>query len=224
MTRRIKAVIFDLDGTLVNAYKAVTDSINYAFEHMGYPQLTLDEVIKNVGWGERELMTRFVKDDHVDKTLSIFRQHHRFALKTGVKFLPGAKELIKWLRGQEFQLAIATNRPTRFTHIILKQLNHLEMFDYVLCADKVERAKPAPDMLEQILAKFAIKADEALYVGDMAIDVEAGNNAQIRTVAVTTGSSSRAEIQAQDPFDIVSKILDLTEILEGHSLTSDKKT
>lgn len=224
MKTSTQVVIFDLDGTLVNAYAAVKESINFALEQMGYAQLTLEEIVRNVGWGERELMTRFVKTDDVDKTLSIFRQHHRFALKTGVKFLPGAKELLKVLRKQGYKLAIATNRPSRFTHIILKQLNHMEAFDCVLCPDHVERPKPAPDMLHEILSRLDVQAEAAFYVGDMAIDVEAGNNAQVKTVAVTTGSSSEQQIREHSPFAVISNILEVTEILERHSLTFDKKT
>lgn len=212
---QVKLYIFDLDGTLVDAYRAVALSINHALKEMGYPQLTDDEVKRSVGWGERILIAQHVREDDIDKTLSIFRQHHRAALKTGVRFLPGARDMLKRLRAAGLRTAVATNRPTRFTHIILKQLNAADFFDYVLCGDKVENPKPAGDMLEQILRKFALTASEAVYVGDMAIDVEAGHAAGLRTVAVLTGSHRREDIEPAKPLAVIEHLRDLEETVNS---------
>ena len=208
---QVKLFIFDLDGTLVDAYKAVAQSINHALESMGYPRLTDTEVKRSVGWGERILIAQHVREDDIDKTLSIFRQHHRAALKTGVRFLPGARDLLQRLRAAGHRTAIATNRPTRFTHIILKQLNAADFFDYILCGDKVANPKPAGDMLEHILQKFELTAAEAVYVGDMAIDVEAGHAAGLRTVAVTTGSHRREDLDPAKPFAVIEHLRDLEQ-------------
>ncbi len=210
----LKAVIFDLDGTLIDAYEAVTESMNHAFDAIGYDQVTMDTVKRNVGGGERALISKFVRPEDVDKTLSVFRRHHRFALKSGVRFLPGAKELLKELKSRGIRIAVATNRPSRFTHIILKQLNYINHFDCVISADKVAEPKPAPDMLDFVIQSFAIQPHEALYIGDMAIDVQAGNRANIRTVAVTTGSNTHEEIVSDQPFAIVSSMTDMTEIID----------
>ena len=214
---QVKLLIFDLDGTLVDAYPAVTESINHALAAMGYPTLTAAEVKRSVGWGERILIAQHVGEDDIDKTLSIFRQHHRAALKTGVRFLPGAKEVLKGLRGEGLQLAIATNRPTRFTHIILKALNALDYFDCVLCGDKVDNPKPAGDMISQILSRFDRGPEEAVYVGDMAIDVQAGHAAGVRTIAVTTGSHQREDIEPHAPLAVIDHLREMAAVLAGHA-------
>jgi len=213
----IKLIIFDLDGTLVDAFKAVSQSVNHALKHMGYGEITYDEIKRNVGWGERVLISRFVRADDVDKTLSVFRQHHRFAIKSGVKFLPGARELVLTLKQKGYLTAIASNRPTRFTHMILKQLDFKEQFDFILCGDKVENPKPAGDILRQILDKFSLSSAQALYIGDMAIDVQAGNNACVPTVAVITGSHTYDDIIQHNPLAVITKIAEVARILEnGH--------
>jgi len=219
MSDNIKCVIFDLDGTLVDAYKAVASSLNYTLAQMDRAPVDDDKIKRAVGRGDRNLIKTFLSEEDIDGALSIFRQHHTHALKQGTKFLPGARRVLDELKRKRLFLAVASNRPTRFTHIILKHLKIRQTFDYVLCGDKVARQKPAADILEQILTRFSIMPREALYVGDMTIDVETGNNAGIKTVAVTTGSSTEEEITQQKPFKIidhVSKVAPIVEELAFH--------
>jgi phosphoglycolate phosphatase len=210
----IKLVIFDLDGTLVDAYKAVAWSLNHALVHMGYPPVDAYTIKRTVGRGDRHLLGNFIAADDLDKALSIYRQHHARALKTGTSFLPGAKKLLEELKARGYTLAIASNRPTRFTHIILKHLCIQGLFDYVLCGDKLERPKPAADILEQILTRFSVIAGEALYVGDMTIDVQTGRAAGVKTVAVLTGSSTAEEIDEIKPFKVIHDVYEVAGILE----------
>ena len=214
MNGHLKLVIFDLDGTLVDAYKAVASSLNYALRQVNRDPAE-DAVIKRaVGWGDRHLIGTFVPRGDVDKALSIYRRHHARALKEGTVFLPGAKILLGDLKAGGYSLALASNRPSRFTQIILKHLNARDRFDCVVCGDNVACPKPAPDMLEAILKKFALAAGEALYVGDMAIDVETGNRAGVKTVAVVTGSSTREEVAKQNPYKIIDHVAEISGIVK----------
>ncbi len=210
---KIKAVIFDLDGTLVNAYKAVERSMNYALAKSGFPTVSAYTIKRSVGWGDRQLIEGFVGKKNAPRVLEIYRKHHTGSLKDGVTFLPGAKRLLETLGKRGYILAIATNRPERFTRIILKVLQIEKCFDYVLCGDKIKRPKPYPDMLKLILKKYGLIVHEALYVGDMTIDVKTGNSARVRTVAVLTGSSTREEIAALKPFEIIPRISQVTKII-----------
>ena len=206
-------MIFDLDGTLVDAYKAVASSLNYTLAQMGCKPVDHATIKRAVGWGDRHLVGTFVPPENLDKALSVFRLHHARALKAGTSFLPGAKKLLSELKRKGLALAIASNRPTRFTHIIIKHLRAQDAFDYVLCSDKVARPKPAADVLEAILKKFSISSADALYVGDMVVDVETGQRAGVRTVAVVTGSSSREELAELKPLRIIDHISEVAEIV-----------
>ena len=212
--RKIKLVIFDLDGTLVDAYQAVSRSLNYALEKVGLPRMD-DEVIKRkVGWGEKVLVQSFVPEEKLDETLALYRKHHKSELKTGAKFLPGAKEIISLLKEEQYMMAIASNRPTVFTHIILECLGIRGAFSCILCADKVKHPKPSGDLLVHILENLSVEADEALYVGDMTIDIQTGMSANIKTVAVLTGSCYREELEVLRPYSIIQHIDELPGILE----------
>src|SRR5262245_35251088 len=122
MLKKTKLVIFDLDGTLVDAYKAVAARLNHALKSFKYRVLDDPTIKRYVGWGDKNLVSKFVRPEDVDRMLSVYRAHHRSALKSGTKFLPGAKPLLDALKKDGYQLAIASNRPSRFTHIILKHL------------------------------------------------------------------------------------------------------
>src|SRR3990167_4287263 len=107
MTRRIKLIIFDLDGTLMNAYPAVEASINFTLKELGLPVQNKDKIRRAVGWGDRQLLARFVED----------------------------------LKRKKYRLALATNRPTKFSLIALKYLKIKKYFDYILCSDKLKHGK-----------------------------------------------------------------------------------
>ena len=212
---RVKSVIFDLDGTLVDAYTAVSQSLNYALDSVGHPRVSHDVIKANVGWGETKLLRSFVGDNLLEQVLGTYRKHHKETLKTGTKFLSGAFELLEDLSDRKFRLAIASNRPSPFTNIILECLNMFGYFDRVVCADQVDRPKPSGQMLEEILADFNLSAEEALYVGDMNIDAEAGQDAGVKTAVVLTGSCDREQVEQSQPFAIIEHISGVNDILKG---------
>ena len=172
-----------------------------------------ETIRRAVGWGDRELLTRFVGKENVERALKIYRRHHVMALKTGTRLLPGAKRLISDLKREKYKLAVASNRPTKFSIIALQYLKIKKCFDYILCADKLKRGKPHPQILFQILEKLKVSRVETLYVGDMTIDVQTGNRAGVKTVAVLTGSCSMSDIKPLKPFRIIKKISQLVPII-----------
>ena len=215
MPDKIKLIVFDLDGTLVDAYQAVAASLNHALTSFGYPALDDLTIKRSVGWGDKNLVSKFVSGQDIDRVLSVYRLHHRSALKSGTKFLPGAKQLLGQLKNEGYQLGIASNRPSRFTHIILKHLGVQSDFAAVVCADQVAAPKPAADCLEKILKTCGVHPGDALYVGDMTIDIETGKNAGVRTVGVITGSSTEEEIKQLKPAWIIHHISELQNVLHA---------
>ena len=211
----IKLVTFDLDGTLVNAYPAVSRSVNYTLNSLGFAPSSDDEIKRSVGSGDRNLMIHFVGEKLGDKALAIYRSRHIKDLKAKgmVKLLPGALGILKFLKGKGYKLAIASNRPTKFTRIILKELAIAQLFDVVLCADKVDRPKPYPDILWAIAKRLSLGKSEVLYVGDMTIDINCARRAGVRMVAVVTGSNSKKELKDLKPWRIIGKMNQLKRII-----------
>jgi phosphoglycolate phosphatase len=213
MKQRIELVIFDLDGTLVDAYPAITSSFNYTLQKLGYSRQDPLVIRRAVGWGDRELLKPFLSEADLDKGLKIYRCHHQKALLKGAGLLPGAKGILNYLKAEGYKLAVATNRPTRFSRILLHHLKLESYFDFLLCGDKLKKAKPHPEILQKILRKFSLMPSQAVYVGDMTIDAQAGRRAGIKTILVTTGSHTRGQIKAEKPYKIVHRMAGLRKLL-----------
>lgn len=208
----IKLVIFDLDGTLIDAYEAIEKSLNYTLKILGYETVGFSAVHKAVGAGDVNFIKTFVEDKYVEKALGIYREHHKSALLTYTRTIPSTKRMLKSLKKRNFRLAVATNRPEKFSLILLNHLGLDDYFDLITCAGTVEELKPEPTLLLRILEELEINSDEALYVGDMAVDVYAGKNAGIKTIAVMSGSSSESELKKAKPHKLISSIAELTNL------------
>ncbi|MFH0754062.1 MAG: HAD family hydrolase [Candidatus Omnitrophota bacterium] len=211
----IRLVIFDLDGTLVDAFPAITDSINHMMKRLGHPEQSLRKVKRSVGWGVGSLVRTFVPEEKVEEALSIFRGHHDKRLRRPIRLLDGVKTLLPFLKRRGCVLAIASNRPEEFCRIILDVAGIGHYFDFVVCSDMVKRAKPYPDMVRNLLRKARVPARQTMFVGDMTVDVACGRAAGVMTVAVSTGSCSWKELEAENPDWLVRRI-SLVRALLGH--------
>jgi len=201
-----KLIIFDLDGTLVDAYPAIISSFNFTMQSLGYHKQNKIVICRAVGWGDKNLLKPFVKARDLNKAVKLYRSHHRKSLRVQTSLLPGASKVLNYLKGNGYKLAIASNRPTSFSWVLIRSLGLDKYFQYVLCADKIKYGKPHPSILKKILKDFSLRPEEAIYVGDMAIDAQAGRRAHVKTVIVTTGSSTKTEIYKERPFKIIGKL------------------
>jgi phosphoglycolate phosphatase len=213
MKRKFSLAIFDLDGTLVDAYPAIIRSFNFTMRKFGYPLQSEAVIRRAVGWGDENLLRPFVKFSDLRRVLSIYRRHHKKSLVKHSRLLPGAKRVLRRLKNKGYKIAVASNRPTRFSWILIRHLGLERLFDYVLCADKLKFGKPHPRILQEIMQRFSVSSRETVYIGDMAIDAQAGARARVATIIVTTGSSKLSEVRKERPRRIISKITDLLKIL-----------
>ena len=209
-----KLIIFDIDGTIVDAYTAIDKSLNYTLAKLGYPKAKIDVARRAVGHGDKSFIEYFVEKKDVAEGLRLYRAHHGKALLRYSKVIPGAKRLLSGLKKKGYKLAVASNRPPKFSMILLKHLDLAKYFDAIACAKDKSEIKPKPFLIPKILKKLGIKKSEALYVGDMTVDVHAGHNAGVRVVAVLGGSSSHSELKKALPCGIAGKLPDILRVMK----------
>jgi len=207
-----KLIIFDLDGTLINAYQAIIESVHYTLSILGYKLPSDLNIRKCVGWGDEYLLAQFIRKVDLARALVKYRIHHAKALTKYAYLYPGVRLLLRRLQQKKYLLGVASNRPTKFSIILLKHLKIRKYFKYVLCADKLKKGKPHPEILNNIIKASGLDKQQVYYVGDMAIDAQAGKRARIKTVIVTTGSSSKREISKAKPYRIIKSIKELERI------------
>lgn len=187
---RKKLFIFDLDGTLANVYHAIHSSLNHARCLFGYPSVSFLKVKHSVGVGDQHLVEIFFPAHQAAAALAVYRKQHKKDIIKYSKALPFVKSTLARLKKEGRFIAVASNRPHYFTQKVIKTIGIGKYIDFILCADDIGRPKPDPAMLNMIVKKFGVKKSEAVYCGDMDIDLETAKRALVDAVFVKGGSSS----------------------------------
>lgn len=209
----IKLIIFDLDGTLVDAYQAIIKSFNFVMQRLNYPKQDDLTVRRAVGWGDENLLKPFINLVDLKKALFLYRRHHKTSLLKYSCLIPGVKMVLSHLKDRGYKLAVASNRPTKFSWILIRHLGLKKYFDFCLCADTLKHGKPHPEILNSIMQRLSVSSSQTLYIGDMAIDAQAARRAKVKSIIITTGSSTEFEIKKEKPNRIIHRIDELLRIL-----------
>ena len=215
--RPVKAVLFDLDGTLLDTIEDLADSLNHILTRYGLPVRTVAEVQQLVGNGIPKLLERAVSPDTPKERIAeMYRQflawyqtHCR--VRTGP--YQGIPELVDELKRRGFRLAVISNKADPATRELISHFFG-GRFDFVLGATEGRKLKPDRAMIDAALNALSITAGEAVYVGDSQVDIQTARNAGMPCVSVTWGFRSRetlieggASSLADTPEDLLQSIL-----------------
>lgn len=178
----VRAVIFDLDGTLVDSAGEIAAALDRTLDELGLPRLGEDEAAKMIGRGVRVLMQRAlsrVGAPHVsfEEALPIFEKHYGQTIGTTAPLFPGVVAGLERLRETGIPCAVVTNKPRFFTLRLLERRGIATFFSSVIAGDDGIRQKPHGDML--VAACQAMKTDPArtLMLGDSDNDIAAARDA-----------------------------------------------
>ena len=212
----IEAVIFDLDGTLLNTLYDLADAVNWALEKYGQPQRTIEEIRSFVGNGLRNLMMQAVPDGEenpvFESLFEFFVDYYK--AHCNVKTVPyeGILELMKELKGRGVKIAIVSNK----VDAGVKELNEIHFAEYVDVAigerEGIGR-KPAPDSVNEALRILDVQKEHAVYVGDSDIDIQTAKNAEIRCISVSWGFRDEAFLMENGAGIMIDRPLELLEYL-----------
>lgn len=192
--RRYDAVVFDLDGTLLDTLDDLTDSTNAVMAQYHMPQYTREQVCSFVGNGIRRLLQQAVpggtENPQFEQVFESFCTYYNMHCMDSTEPYPGIMALLSWLDKEGYQVAIVSNK----ADFAVKKLRDLYFGDLVPVAIGERegcRRKPAPDSVLQALEELHIPLGRAVYVGDSDVDVQTAMNARIPCIAVTWGFRSR---------------------------------
>ena len=196
---RYRAVIFDLDGTLLDTLDDLADAVNYALNAYGYPARTRDEVRLFVGNGVRLLMTRALPDGEenpqFEEVLTTFRTY--YAAHSQCKTAPyaGILALLADLRRAGVRVAVVSNK---FDAAVRALCAHYfgSLVEVAVGESPAVPKKPAPDTVLRAMQLLDVQPKDCVYVGDSDVDIETAKNAGIPCISVLWGFRDRACLAA----------------------------
>ena len=211
---RYRAVLFDLDGTLVDSYSALTDAVNHARRSEGLDDLGATRIRELVGDGmERLLQRAFERMDVPPRVFDAFQSRYDEICCEESKVLAGVEATLAFLSRLGVEMAVCTNKPTVFSKKILDFLGLSRHFRAIVGPDLAGARKPDARHLLVTLQSVRCTPKHALFVGDMPIDVRAARNSGIDVAVVATGSSTAEQLVAAEPDHFLERFADLIEIV-----------
>lgn len=210
-----KAVLCDLDGTLLDSNHFHAEAWQRTFENFGF-HADFETVVKQIGKGGDKVIPVFVPEDRIEelkKDLESFRKDlfHREYMDRIVPF-SDAKNLLKRMRQEGLRISVASSTNKEDLHAFLMLLRIHALVEEHTTADDAEQTKPEPDIFQAALRKLEIQPEEAVALGDTPWDVEAAAKAGIQTVALTCGGWTEQDLRDagaiavyRDPADVLRR-------------------
>ncbi len=211
MADKIKLIVFDWDGTLMDSEAQIVACLHAAIADLGLEPMD-DDTVKNViGLGLREAIDTLVpgRDERFQQT---FVEHYRkyWFQSEASQLFEGVREVLDALKQQQLLLGVATGKARRGLERVLDETGLASCFHATRCSDEA-RSKPHPQMLLDIMAKLDVLPGETLMVGDTEYDMEMATNAGAAKIAVRTGVHSEERLNRHAPLVCLERIIDMPE-------------
>jgi phosphoglycolate phosphatase len=215
----IRAMAFDLDGTLIDTAPDLAASINDVLRMIGHRPLPRSIVPRLIGAGLSTFVERALELSTGEASLTpavragaeaMFRQlysHHLFERST---VYPGVRRALSALSAAGMPLCCVTNKESAFALRLLEAADLNRYFQYILCGDLAENRKPSPNMLLDACRRADLEPEELAYVGDSRADIIAARAAGCRAIAVAYGYESPHALEALHPDELIDNLAELT--------------
>ena len=220
MKQRIKLVIFDLDGTLLNTLSDLSFSANFILKKNGFPVHPTEIYKSFIGNGLNKFIERILPE-HQKNEQNIIRIRDSFLtyydehIADYTKPYAGIHKLLKTLISKGFQLAVASNKHQKATEKLIRHLLPDIPFTAVLGQREGIPAKPDPTIVHEALLIAGILPEEAIFIGDSDVDIQTAANSNVVSIGVAWGFRPREELEAAGANYIVCTTNDIVEIVTG---------
>lgn len=213
-----QAVLFDLDGTLIDSLEDLADSANEMLASYGYPAHPLASYRMMVGDGMRALALRCLPEncasERADEALERFTAIYQRRLCNKTRHYEGVPELLGALKKRGVQLAVCTNKLHAAANALVEKLFAPNLFSYVHGERAGVRRKPDPAAALDIAGRMNVAPARAVFIGDSMTDMQTAVNAGMFPAGVLWGFRDRAELEAHGARIVLSKPLELLDKVE----------
>lgn len=207
----IKAILFDIDGTLLDTTELLYQAFEYAIKSQNLKPPSRKEMSKVIGVSLENCYLAFAPSG--DNQL-LCKTHNEFQIKNPhlSKLFPKTTESLKKLKRKGIKLAGITNRWRSTAEVSIKRSNLDQYLEFINYRDGFTNIKPDPEMLHHAMEKLGVSKDEAIMVGDTAIDIKAAKDAGIKSVGVTYGFLGK-DISKEEPDFLIDELSELPDLL-----------
>lgn len=218
----IKAVVIDLDGTLLDTAPDLAEAATRMAAELGLPPIALDTVKSYIGNGVSRLVKRVLTremDTEPDtelfaRALPVYERHYAEGVSRESRPFPSVVEGLQAMRAAGFRLACITNKAEKFTVPLLKDTGLFDFFELILSGDTLPRKKPDPLPLLHACEHFGIAPAELLLIGDSLNDAQAARAAGCHVFCVPYGYNRGRSVDELDLDAVVPSLLDATKLIQ----------
>lgn len=212
-----KAILFDLDGTLLNTDLLIKKSFIHTFKKYK-PDYTLseEELLSFLGPSLKNTFSRYVENNQVDELIQYYRDYNHKHHEDFVTIYPNVKEMLKYLKKQGFLLGVVTTKYKEAAYLGLDLFNITQYFDVVIGENDVKKSKPDPEGILCALKK--LNCQEGYYVGDNVTDIQAGKRAGVKTVGVKWSPKGYQLIEKENPNLLINDYKEFMEYIKENEL------
>jgi len=211
------ALLFDLDGTLIDSIELLLQSMNFAFaQRRDGP--TRAQWIAGIGTPLRTQLAEWSRDEaEADLLVTRYREYQNEHLETLASAYEGVLDTVTWARARGHATAIVTSKGKTMTARSLAHIGLTDAFDTIVTYEDTARHKPLADPVFFALNQLQLQPSQALFVGDSPHDMHAGRAAGVRTAAATWGPFTREELAPAHPTYWLTAMTDLLPIIDSLS-------
>lgn len=206
-------IVFDLDGTLIDGYDAIEEALAHAMKALGKEPPGREQVREMVGHGLEKLLQQAVGPRLAPEGVRLFREYYPEVAIAKSRLLPGVADVLERLARAGYAMSLASNKPLRFSRLILESKNVAGYFREFAGPDASHAPKPDPSMLRALMAAMGSTPEATVCVGDMEVDVEFARAGGCRAIVVPTGSRSREFLETAGADLLIDDLADLPAAL-----------
>jgi HAD superfamily hydrolase (TIGR01662 family) len=219
---KVAAVIFDLDGTLIDSIDIYFTIVENALKRLNLPAVSRNQIIAAAESEEfkwelilpQEVLSR--KEEIIDETWAVINEIAPQMFADNLELILGAERIVESLSSNGLKIGLVTSTQRQYLETKMQPLKNAgvdTLFEAIITADDIEKRKPAPDPLIACAQQLELKSGGCVYVGDTTTDIKAGKAAGMRTIGVLTGFDGYETLETENPDAIIESVRNLMEVI-----------
>jgi len=218
----VDAVVFDLDGTLIDSLDVHCKILNSAFVELGLPAVSKEDILKAIRDGEFDWdgvlpeHMKAPKEDVIRNAREIINEIYPQIFRKEAKMIAGVDEILKEIARHGMKIGLVTSTPQILMEDKLHPLKGSgveDLFDAIITTDDVPNKKPAADPLIECGKRLDVDMAKMVYVGDTRTDIKAGHAAGMKTVGVLTGNDDYEALTGENPDVVIGSVVELRHVI-----------